>query len=281
MAGHLLRAGHTVTVCSRDSVKNTALAAEGATVAANLTELARAVEAIAICVPRTEDVEATLAGLGPGLRSGLLVVDHSTILPEAAARLHAQLLPEGVHFVDAPITGGSMGAQSGTLTVFMGGTEPDIASVLPWIQAYARRAERVGGPGTGQMMKMVNQIAVGGALIGLCEALAFAAKAGLDLTQAKEMVGSGAAGSWAFDNYGPKILRQDWSPGFSIVNQRKDFGYVEAAAAGLNAAVPMTSLVNDWLGILDRSGRGEATTAALYEALLAAGFTPPTGGVAG
>lgn len=224
---------------------------------------------------------ATLAALGPGLKAGQTVVDHSTILPAGAIQIHRELGERGIEFVDAPITGGSMGAQAGTLTVFMGGSESAIAGVSVWIGAYAKRAERVGGPGAGQMMKMVNQIAVGGALVGLCEALAFAAKAGLDLAQAREMVGSGSGGSWAFENYGPRILTQDWTPGFSIRNQRKDFGYVDEAARALDAAVPMTGLVDAWLAMLDRAGRAEDTTAALYDAILAAHHGEAAPGVSG
>jgi 3-hydroxyisobutyrate dehydrogenase-like beta-hydroxyacid dehydrogenase len=115
------------------------------------------------------------------------------------------------------------------------------------------------------MMKMANQIAVGGALLALCESLAFAERAGLDLAQAHALIGSGAAGSWAFENYGPKILNRDWSPGFSIKNQRKDFGYAFQAAESVEALVPGTILVDELLSLLQEEGRGEETTAALFE----------------
>ena len=150
----------------------------------------------------------------------------------------------------------------------MGGKQELVDRARPIVAAYAKRAERVGGPGQGQMMKMANQIAVAGALVGLCECLSFAKKARLDPNQARDLIGGGAAGSWAFENYGPKILQQDWTPGFSVKNQRKDFGYCKDAAGAVNAAIPATELVDGLLAALEREGHGEWATAALYEVLL-------------
>jgi 3-hydroxyisobutyrate dehydrogenase len=169
--------------------------------------------------------------------------------------------------VDAPITGGSMGAQKGQLTIFLGGEEGDCAEAAEIVKPYAKRAERVGGPGAGQMAKMANQIAVAGNLLSLCESLSFAKKAGLDLAQIKDLVGGGAGGSWAFENYGPKVLQRDWSPGFSVKNQRKDFGYCAEAAGEIDAAIPGTLLVDRLLAQLEESGRGEEATCALFEVL--------------
>ena len=138
----------------------------------------------------------------------------------------------------------------------------DEASAL--IRHYAKRCERVGGPGAGQMAKMANQIAVAGALLALCESLNFADKAGLDLAQIRDMVGGGSGGSWAFENYGPKILSEDWTPGFSVKNQRKDLGYCADAAAEIDAAIPGSMLVDRLLKRLEEEGHGEWTTAALY-----------------
>lgn len=160
-----------------------------------------------------------------------------------------------------------MGAQAGTLTVFCGGDPAPFQTAKPVMSAYARRIELVGGPGTGQMTKAANQIAVGGALLGLCESLAFAKRAGLDLTLTRELLSTGAAGSWAFDNYGPKILVEDWSPGFSVDNQRKDFDYVLQAAAQIGADVPGTELVDRLLAHLTDSGRGAEATAALFDVM--------------
>lgn len=268
MAGHLLSKGHEVVVWNRTAAKTEPLRDQGATVAATLAELAAACDIVFLCVNRSEDVRECLEAMLPTAKPGTLFVDHSTIAPPAAEAWARELRDKGFRLVDAPVTGGSMGAQNGTLTIFCGGEAADVDEALPFIRAYAKRAERVGESGKGQMFKMANQIAVGGALIGLCESLAFAQKAGLDLAQVRDMVGGGAGGSWAFEFYGPKVLNRDWSPGFSIKNQRKDFAYCREAAGEIDAAIPGTVLVDNLLAILDRQGRGEEATVALFDALL-------------
>lgn len=267
MAGHLVKSGASVTVWNRTPSKCEPLKEAGAVVAASLAEVARHSDVVFLCVSRSEDVLACVDGLRPGLREGQLIVDHSTISPKAAVEIAGGLATARVGFVDAPITGGSMGAQAGTLTIFCGGEDEDVNRAIRACRPYSKRAERVGPSGAGQLMKLANQIAVGGALIGLCECLAFAKHAGLDLQQAKAMIGSGAGGSWAFENYGPKILNEDWSPGFSIRNQRKDFAYTMDAADEIGAQVPGTELVDRLLEILESEGHGDWTTASLYEVL--------------
>lgn len=174
-----------------------------------------------------------------------------------------------MRFIDAPITGGSMGAQKGQLTIFCGGDAADIEEAKPYLNAYAKRVERVGGPGAGQLTKVANQIAVGGTLLALCESLSFAEKAGLDLPLTRELLASGAAGSWSMDNYGPKLLNRDWSPGFKVKDQLKDFKYCLETANELGAAIPGTDLLNSLLQITEQQGHGEETTAVLFETLMA------------
>lgn len=268
MAGHLVRGGHEVTVWNRTPSKAEPLKEQGAKVAGSLEGLALACDTAFLCVNRSEDVKECLDQLTSTAKPGTLFVDHSTISPKAAKEFHEELRGKGFRFVDAPITGGSMGAQKGQLTIFCGGEAKDIDEACDAMQCYAKRAERVGGPGAGQMMKMVNQIAVGGALLALCESLSFAKKAGLDVAQTRELVGGGAAGSWAFENYGPKILAEDWSPGFSVKNQRKDFGYCRQAAAEIDAAIPGTDLVDR---LLAEVANEEWTTAALYDVMVRMG----------
>lgn len=268
MAGHLIAAGHAVTVWNRTPGKADPFTQKGAKIAASLEELANECDVVFLCVNRSEDVQECIDALIQGARPGTLFVDHSTIAPPIAQQIAQKLKDKGLRFVDAPITGGSMGAQSGKLTIFCGGEKTDVEEVLPIIGSYAKRAEYVGPSGSGQMFKMANQIAVGGALIGLCECMSFAAKAGLNQKQVLEMVGGGSGGSWAFENYGPRILSKDWSPGFSIKNQRKDFGYCREAAKEIDAAIPGTDLVDRLLGILQDRGRGEEATVALYDALM-------------
>lgn len=268
MAGHLVAAGHDVTVWNRTAAKADPIKAQGAQVARTLEELGAACEVVFTCVNRTEDVRECLEKLTRHAKAQTLFVDHSTIDPGEATKIHTELSEQGFRFVDAPITGGSMGAQKGQLTIFCGGSEENVAETRGYIASYAKRAERVGGPGAGQMMKMANQIAVGGALLALCECLSFAKKAGLDLDQTHDMIGGGAGGSWAFENYGPKILAGDWTPGFSVKNQRKDFAYCRDAAKLIDAAIPGTDLVDR---LLAKAQDVELTTAVLYEVMLRMG----------
>ena len=268
MAGHLIKGGHDVTVWNRSPGKTEDLTSQGARAATDLKELAKSCDFIFTCVGRSEDVAEVVRAMVAHAKPGTLFVDHSTIEPSMARALHSELKAKRLKFVDAPITGGSMGAKNGTLTIFCGGDHDDVAGAMNVMLPYTKRAERVGESGAGQVMKLANQIAVGGALMGLCESLAFAKKAGLDINQAHSMIGGGAGGSWAFENYGAKILHEDWSPGFSVKNQRKDFGYCEAAAKDLGIEISMTELANRLLKELQRVGREEDATAALYEVYL-------------
>jgi 3-hydroxyisobutyrate dehydrogenase-like beta-hydroxyacid dehydrogenase len=267
MAGHLLSAGRRVTVWNRTPEKASALRDAGAAVAPSLGELGAGCDVVISCVSRSEDVWDCVSALRETAKPGTLFIDHSTIAPLAAEEIAESLGEGGFRFVDAPITGGSMGAKAGTLTIFLGGSETDVEEALAIVKPYAKRAERVGPSGAGQWMKMANQIAVGGALSGLCESLNFAQKAGLSVAQAKELIGAGAGGSWAFEFYGPKILAADWSPGFTVTNQRKDFGYCAEAARTVGAAIPCTMLLDEMLAELEAAGHGEWTTAALYALL--------------
>lgn len=264
MAGHLLAAGHPLTVWNRTPGKAEGL---GAKVAGSIEELAAESDVVFLCVSRTEDVRACLRAAIKPARPGTLFVDHSTIEPREAEDIAVWLSGLGFRFVDAPVTGGSMGAQAGTLTVFLGGDEKDCEVAAGLAAAYGKRIARVGKSGAGQWIKMANQIAVGGALAGLCESLNFAQKAGLDVEMAKNLIGAGAGGSWAFENYGPKILKQDWSPGFAIDHQRKDFAYCAEAAKSIGAAIPTTLVIDELLRELQAQGHGQWTTAALYQLL--------------
>jgi 3-hydroxyisobutyrate dehydrogenase-like beta-hydroxyacid dehydrogenase len=268
MAGHLLEKGHDLTVWNRTIEKARGIGRKGARIADNPAQLAALCDEVFLCVTGDDEVRWCVGAMLGNLKPDALVVDHSTTSPECARELGRTLAGTGHRFVDAPVTGGSMGAQAGTLTAFCGGSPEDIEQAAPAMGAYCSRVERVGGPGAGQLLKIANQIAVGGALLGLCESLAFCKSAGLDLDQAHRLIGSGAAASWAFQNYGPKILQHDWSPGFSVRNQRKDFGYALAEAGRLGAEVPGTALVDSLLSQLETEGRGAEATAALYDVLV-------------
>jgi 3-hydroxyisobutyrate dehydrogenase-like beta-hydroxyacid dehydrogenase len=268
MADHVYLAGFELLVFNRSPEKSERFRESGVPVAESLEMVGELCDQVFLCVRATEDVEDCLKSMSDSARPGTLFVDHSTILPSAAERFHKELSGKGMRFVDAPITGGSMGAAKGTLTIFCGGDPKDIYAATPVMNCYSKRSECVGGPGAGQKMKMANQIAVAGSLLGLCESLAFAEKAGLALSQTCELLSTGAAGSWAFDNYGPKILSSDWSPGFTIENQLKDLDYCEKAAKDYGANVPGSKLVKKLLSEMSNDGMGGQTTAALFRKLL-------------
>lgn len=267
MAGHLLEKGHDLTVWNRTIDKARGIGRKGARIADNLAQLAALCDQVFLCVTGDDEVRACVEAMVGNAKPQSLFVDHSTTSPECARALSQTLGGAGLRFVDAPVTGGSMGAQAGTLTAFCGGSPQDIEDASDAMGAYCANIERVGGPGAGQLLKIANQIAVGGALLGLCESLAFCKAAGLDLEQSHRLISSGAAASWAFQNYGPKILHHDWSPGFSVRNQRKDFAYALAEAGRLGAVVPGTTLVDRLLAELETAGRGDEATAALYDVL--------------
>lgn len=265
MAGHLISAGNEVFVWNRTSSKAEPLREKGATVCATLAEIAIQADILISCVGTSEDVYEVVSQLAESAKPNTLFIDHSTIEPGMVNKIESELREKAMRFVDAPVTGGSMGAVAGTLNIFVGGTQEDAAEAIEVIKPYTKRAERVGPSGSGQLMKLANQIAVGGALAGLCESLGFAAKAGLNLEQAHSMIGGGAGGSWAFQFYGPKILNQDWTLGFSIKNQLKDFRYCEAAAKDLQMTLPFTNKVEELLEEFAKTGREEQTTAALFD----------------
>lgn len=267
MAGHLLHAGNRVTVWNRTRSKADGLEAAGAAVAESPAHVASQSDIVFLCLGGDQDVLEVISEIGPGLRPDGVIVDHSTTTPTAALKA-AELAPR---FLDCPMTGGSMGAVAGTLTLFCGGKDKDFADVEPVMRAYAKRIAHVGPVGSGQRTKLANQIAVGGALIGLCEALAFAETAGLDLETTRELLNTGAAGSWAFTHYGPKIVRRDWTPGFSINHQNKDLDYCLREAETLGIELPGTEVLHRLLSKMQAGGRGAETTAALFEELLQEG----------
>jgi 3-hydroxyisobutyrate dehydrogenase len=271
MADHVYLAGFDLAVYARSPEKVQRFRSQGIAFSDSLESLGAVCDQVFLCVRTSEDVVQVLEKLTSAARKGTLFVDHSTILPSVAQTLHADLKGRGLRFVDAPVTGGSMGAEKGTLTIFCGGDVRDIEDAMAVMQSYSRRAECVGGPGSGQMMKMANQIAVAGSLLALCESLAFAKKAGLNLAQTRELLSGGAAGSWAFDHYGPKILEEDWSPGFTVDNQLKDLDYCAQAANGFDAAIPGAMLVQKLLQSLKDEGGGHLTTAALFTKLVQLG----------
>jgi len=270
MARNLLKAGFDVTVWNRTAAKMGTLAAEGAGTAATPAELAAQCDVIFVCVSDTPDVEAVVLGENGvihGAKAGSLVVDHSTISPIATKEIGAKLNANGVHMLDAPISGGSEGAANGTLSIMIGGDAAQVERAMPYLQAMGKTITHVGGQGDGQMVKLVNQILVVGNALAMSEALVFAQAGGLDLEKTFNAVANGAAGSWMFSNRAPQILNRDWRPGFTIDLQQKDLRLVKGTADELAVPIFATNMVFDMYRTLQKAGLGGEGNHALIKAL--------------
>lgn len=268
MANNLVAAGHSLTVWNRTAAKTEGI--PGARVAPTPADLAATCDIVFICVSDTPDVQALAEGPDGLLatKKGGIVVDHSSISPAATRELAAQAREEGVIWLDAPVSGGSEGAQRGTLSVMVGGPREALAAVRPYMDAYADSIVHVGHePGSGQMAKIVNQTLVVINQLAVSEALLLADAAGLDLTATLQAVEGGAAGSWMLSNRGPQMIRRDWSPGFTIDLQQKDLRLVLEAADELGIPVPGVALVFQLYRSLQRRGLGGEGNHALVKAL--------------
>lgn len=266
MASNLIARGHPLTVWNRTTVKAEAI--QGAAVANTLEDLAAAVDIIMICVSDSPDVVAVVeGGLLAGLRDGQLIVDHSTISPAVTRDLAARVATLGVGWLDAPVSGGSEGALQGTLSTMVGGSVEDLARVRPFLESYSTTITHVGPIGSGQLVKLVNQILVVGNQMAVSEAFMFARRAGLDLEATFNAVKGGAAGSWMLANRGPQMIADDWRPGFTIDLQQKDLRLVLDAADDLGAPLPATALIFQLYRALQASGHGHEGNHALIKAL--------------
>jgi 3-hydroxyisobutyrate dehydrogenase len=270
MARNLLRAGFPLQVWNRTRSRTEPLVAEGATAADSPAALAAASDIIITCVSDTPDVEAVILGeegVIAGVRPGALVIDMSTISPQATIAIGDQLAERDVHMLDAPVSGGSEGAARGTLSIMVGGDEPDVTRARPVFEAMGKTITHVGARGAGQTVKLVNQILVVGNTLAMCEALLLAQAGGVDLQKAYEAVSPGAAGSWMFTNRAPQILRRDWKPGFTINLQQKDVRLVLQTADELGVPLPATSLIFNLYRTLQARGLGEEGNHGLIKAL--------------
>lgn len=265
MAGHLLAKGHSLHVYNRTVEKTVPLKKMGAYVAESLKELAENCNLIFVCVSRTEDVQEVINAMHPHAKDGTLFIDHSTIEPSAAKEIHRRLSEKGLRFMDCPLTGGEKGAIEGTLTIFCGGGESDFLFAKPYMEAYGKLIRLVGPVGSGQLMKMANQIAVSLTVLSMAECLVFCEKSGLDLNDAIELIGSGAGGSWSLSNYGPKVIAKDFAPGFSVSLQQKDLVYALRTAREIGVSLLGTALVHQLFAALENAGRAEDATPALYD----------------
>ncbi len=270
MARNILKAGFPLRVWNRTASRMDELVAEGAGPASSPGDLAFHSDIIITCVSDTPDVEQVLLGEGGvihGARPGSLVIDMSTISPQATQRIAAQLAERHIHMLDAPVSGGSEGAARGTLSIMVGGDVTQFERALPVFQAMGTTITHLGPIGAGQTTKLVNQILVVGHALAMSEALLFAQAGGVDLRKALEAVSGGAAGSWMLSNRGPQILARDWRPGFTIDLQQKDLRLVLQEADRLGVPLPGTALIHQLYRTLQARGLGHEGNHALIKAL--------------
>jgi len=270
MATNLIDKGHDLMVWNRTAERAAALEALGASVASTPAELAERCAIVMICVSDTPDVEEVVLGAQGvlvGVSEGSLIIDHSTISPIATRELAAQAAECGGGWIDAPVSGGSEGAQRGTLSIMAGGSEADFERARPYMEAFGATITHVGPIGAGQMVKLVNQILVVGNQMAASEALLFAQAAGLDLKRTLDAVKGGAAGSWMLANRGPQMIERDWRPGFTIDLQQKDLRLVLEAADQIGAPALSTALIFNLYRSLQAQGLGSEGNHALVKAL--------------
>jgi 3-hydroxyisobutyrate dehydrogenase-like beta-hydroxyacid dehydrogenase len=270
MADNLLAKGHEVGVYNRTATRTQRFVDAGATAHPSAAELAAASDVVLVCVSDTPDVEAVLfgdLGVAAGIRTGSLVIDASTISPEATRAFAARLAEQGVAFVDAPVSGGSEGAAKGILSIMVGGAAEDVERARPVLESIGRTITHVGPVGAGQTCKLVNQILVVVNMLAVSEALLLAEAGGLDLAKTIAAVEGGAAGSWMLSNRGPQVVRRDWRPGFTIDLQQKDLRLVLEAADSLGVPLLATSTVHQLYRTLQAAGLGSEGNHALVKAI--------------
>lgn len=270
MAANLLKTGFDLTVWNRTPSRITPLVQAGAAVGDSPADVAARSSIVITCVSDTSDVQEVILGpqgVAKGARPGALVIDCSTISPQATRAIAARLNEGGVHLLDAPVSGGSEGAAKGTLSIMVGGDAAQMERARPVLQAMGKTITHVGPQGAGQMVKLVNQVLVVVTMQAVAEALLLAQAGGLDLEQTLAAVSGGAAGSWMLSNRGPQVIHRDWRPGFTIDLQQKDLRLVLETADQLGIPVPATALVFQFYRTLQQQGLGGDGNHALTKAL--------------
>ncbi|MCL4211725.1 MAG: NAD(P)-dependent oxidoreductase [Phycisphaeraceae bacterium] len=266
MAGHLLRQGHRLTVYTRTRGKASPLLEQGAAWADTPAAASDGADIAISMVGMPSDVEETHLGPSGTLAAAnppKLLIDMTTSRPSLARRIHREAARRGAGSLDAPVSGGDVGARNASLSIMVGGDAADFERALPILRAMGRTIIHQGGPGAGQHTKMVNQILIASHMMGACEGLLYAIRAGLDATKVIESVGSGAAGSWAINNLGPRMIRRDFEPGFFVEHFIKDLGIALDEAAQLGLALPGLALASQLYEAVKAQGHGRAGTQAL------------------
>jgi 3-hydroxyisobutyrate dehydrogenase len=270
MSMNLVKAGFPVTVWNRTASKMESLLEAGAKGAGSPKEVAENSDIVVSIVTDSQDVEEVI--LGPegaihGARPGAVVIDMSTISPSVTRRIAKELGEKGVRMLDAPVSGGAIGARDGTLSIMVGGEDETFQECLPIFEAMGRTVTHVGGNGMGQTVKLVNQILVGTTMLGVAEALMFAKKSGVDLEKCHAAVSGGAAGSWQLTNNGARLLKGDHEPGFKVKDYLKDLRLIMEAAADVNMPLVGTSVVHQMFRSLEAEGLTQKGTQAVILAV--------------
>ncbi len=274
MAGHLARAGHHVTVYNRTGAKAQAWAAAyGGRAAATPRQAVLdngGAEFVFACVGNDDDLRSVVLGddgAFAGMATGAVFVDHTTASASVARELHATARSMGLHFIDAPVSGGEAGAVNGALTVMCGGDTEPFDAMKPLAMNFAKAVTRIGDTGAGQLAKMVNQVCIAGLVQGLAEAIAFGERAGLDIPLVLEVIGKGAAQSWQLDNRGKTMVAGQFEFGFAVDWMRKDLGLVLDEARGNGAQLPVTALVDQFYAEVQALGGQRWDTSSLIRRL--------------
>jgi 3-hydroxyisobutyrate dehydrogenase len=268
MAGHLAARGHNVAVFNRTRARAERWASEHkGRIADGPAGAAAGADLVITCVGDDPDVEAVLTAAAPSIAKGAVVVDHTTASPSLARRLFASFRARGVGFLDAPVSGGQSGAESGKLSVMCGGEPSDLERARPALEAYAARITLIGPPGHGQLCKAVNQICIAGVLQGLAEGVHFAQAAEVDLDRVFEAIRGGAAGSWQMENRMKTMAEGRFNFGFAVDWMRKDLRITLEEARRNGARLPLTALVDQFYAEVQAEGGGRLDTSSLLKRL--------------
>jgi len=271
MAGHLMAAGHSVTVYNRTTAKAEAWVAQhGGALGKTPADAAEGSEMVMACVGNDDDLRSVC--LGPdgafaSMSKGSIFVDHTTVSAAVTHELYESAKAKGISFVDAPVSGGQAGAENGQLSIMCGGDQEDYDWAEPVMNVYSKLCRRIGDSGSGQMTKMCNQIAIAGLVQGLAEAMHFASKAGLDGAAVIEVISQGAAGSWQMSNRYETMLDDHFEHGFAVDWMRKDLGICLATADENGASLPVTALVDQFYKDVQKLGGGRWDTSSLFKRL--------------
>jgi 3-hydroxyisobutyrate dehydrogenase len=270
MARNILKAGFPLTVWNRTAARAKGLHSDGATVAGSPAEVAAASTIVVSCVTDSPDVEAVALGPGgivEGATAGSCYIDCSTIAPAVARLVGERLRERGVGMLDAPVSGGDIGARAGTLAIMAGGEATDFQRCLPVLQAMGKTIVHVGPSGAGQVVKLCNQVAGGLNLLAMAEAISLARSAGVDPSRMLEVVSSGAASSWMLTNLAPRAIAGDFAPGFMVDLMQKDLRLIMETSADLDTPLAGSALVQQLFRMLQARGRGSDGTQAIVDAV--------------